>query len=516
MLRLLIVDDEPMFREGLISTVDWQALGVTVAGEAYNGLDALKFLETTPVDLVITDIRMPEMDGLELIRRSAEKYPGLRYIVLSAFDDFQLVKKAFQLGIVDYILKSEINESELTEILKRQEIYSGSGYAELNERLLLRQMLRTSVERKVSLADLVFPQEALPFSSTSMVYCCLLNPHLRDYSRNATEADLQIREILKETEKYLDGRPDWFGYSEAGQYLLFHFPGAEISWRDFSILAESLRGEVESHLGNFAADVKISAGFSAVPGAVNLNRPRKEASSACSLYLVRGAGHTYGYPRYRESLKEESPDTEKLFRQFAEYIKLRDIRGLSDNLASLSPGSGRLNGGIHDELLSLYEKYYYHLLSFCEQMGFDNEKQLMEELAKYRTLTVSSAAVQDFTDWLSSVSDLIAMRMEGRNSLVSRVIRFVQDNYSREISLTDVADVFKVNPSYLSRVFSRQVGKGFNAYLTEIRISRAQHLLEDGNLLVYEVAGMVGIGNPETFSRIFRRVTGKAPRDYLS
>ncbi len=311
MLQLLIVDDEPMFREGLCQTVDWASLGVTVAGEAYNGVDALNFLSENRVDLVLTDIRMPEMDGLELIRRASDMFPNTGFIVLSAFDDFPLVKQAFQLGIVDYILKTEIEENTLREIILRQleeqkRSLSGKAgrkeYAGANERLLLRQLLRSSVERRVSLDALELPVEQLPFAPGNPVFSLMLYLHLHDYGFGQADAVQTIRELQSRLEHFLDEKDGWFGYGDSNRYLLFHFPRSPMCWRDFSLLAESLRSLCEEHLQSFFAGCRLSAGFStaAVP---NLYRSMKEAEAACSLFLTRGTGHTYSFSRYQESLK---------------------------------------------------------------------------------------------------------------------------------------------------------------------------------------------------------------------
>ncbi len=523
MLQLLIVDDEPMFREGLIRTLDWKSLEVAVAGEAYNGLDALDFLRTNRVDLVLTDIRMPEMDGLELIRRASDLFPDIGFIVLSAFDDFHLVKQAFQLGIVDYILKTELEEKTLREVIQRQRDEQkrrsfggepGTGYAGASERLFVRQMLRSSVERRVAVDALDLPEKQLPFVSGDPVYSLLFQLHLDEFSRDEDDAVSLTGELTAHLETFLDSLEGWFGYGDGGGYLLFHFPGTTMSWRDFSIAAESLRQRTEEYLQSISNRCSLSAGFSTsrVP---NLYRSMKEAEAGCSMYLSRGTGHTYGYSRYEESLKIPAPDIEARLRIFLDYLKKKDMAGLLQEVSTYSLESPlQINGRAAAELLLLYEKCYYHLLSLCEQMGMENGSELAETMDQFRVIQVSRSPLAVYHRWLKRAVEGIRLQMEGGSSMESRVARYIQENYALDLSLSGVAEVFKVNPSYLSRAFSRKHGKGFNTYLTDVRIARACSLLEEGSMRVYEVAEAVGISNAETFSRIFRRVTGKSPRDY--
>ncbi len=186
-------------------------------------------------------------------------------------------------------------------------------------------------------------------------------------------------------------------------------------------------------------------------------------------------------------------------------------------MSKLQPAPPRqMNGKAAEEVPGLYEKFYNHLLAFCEQMGLDKELDLVNIMQQFRLLQTASLPLTEYHRWLQAAVDQIYLKLEGGNSLESRVARYIQENFAMDISLSDVAEIFKVNPSYLSRAFSQKHGQGFNAYLTEVRITRARILLEEGQMRVYEVAEAVGIGNPETFSRIFRRVTGKSPRDYLS
>ncbi|MBF9016402.1 MULTISPECIES: response regulator [unclassified Oceanispirochaeta] len=526
MLNLLIVDDEPMFREGLIKTIDWKSLGIQIAAEAFNGVEALKALSENNIDLIITDIRMPEMDGLELIRRAGREYPDVRFIVLSAFDDFSQVKKAFQLGIVDYILKSDIQESELKEIIDRQRLevrnrsesakWDRTEYARKTKRLVFQQLLRNCVDRKLSLKETPELQEYFNYSEVCPVYAVTLCIHHKEYSLGKDLIIKEIQEGVQLIENLIsDVIDDWTGYSDSPNIFLFHSPARELSWTDLSRRTETLRAESQESLNRKLPDLILSAGFSSVKKSSNLSRQKSEAEKACSYSFFRGIGTSIAYKHYQNSLEFPETDYDSLFRDFAATLKNRDLSKIIEFIKKYQPNPLRINGASRNVVIEQYRKYHYHLLSFYEQMGLDQEESITKVFDLFPAMEASSAPFSDLIIWLNTAVNLIYEKMSGRHSLTKQVCRYLNNNYSRDLSLTEVAEYFNVNSSYLSRVFSKEEGKGFAAYLLDLRIRKAIELLERRNLKIYEVSEQVGMMNPESFSRGFKKVTGLSPSEYV-
>ncbi len=524
MLKLLIVDDEPMFREGLVKTINWEMLGCSIMGEAYNGIEALNLLKTVPIDLIITDIRMPEMDGLELIRKVTADYPDTRFIVLSAFDDFRLVKEAFQLGIVDYILKSDITESELKSVLDRQtqEInrrkifaYQKKGnYAERNNRLILQQLLRNCVERKVSFKEIPELREYFGYPEERPVYSVALRFHYTKYTAKMDTVSEYLAQGLFFAESLLIEKREWLFFSESNDIYLFYSPQNEISWQNFSAKTEELRIELQENLQKKDSCWKVTAGFSSVRKSNILSRPKTEAEKACKYSFFRGIGRSISYSHYQRSLDIPESDFQQLSKKFFLSLKNRNIDSIQDNLQYYCISPPLCKGSLLKSVQDLYRKYYYHLLSFCEQMSID--EPLKEEFEKYLTMEIIHAPLSHLNSWLDGIIKLVHEKMTGHHSLVREVITYIHKNYERELSLTEIADYFHINASYLSRRFSREVGKGFSSYVMELRINKALELMDKNDLKIYEVAERVGIMNPESFSRNFKKVTGYSPREYFN
>jgi len=524
MLKLLIVDDEPMFREGLIKTINWGALGISIVGEAYNGIEAMKILEKKSIDLIITDIRMPEMDGIELIRRVTVEYPNTRFIVLSAFDDFQLVKQAFQLGIVDYILKSEIRESDLQEIMNRQskEVslrksffnLQKTEYAERNSRLIMQQLLRNCVDRKLSLKETPQLQEYFTYSEEHPFYSVVLCLHHTDFSLEADSITQDLKKGIFLIDSSIANRNEWIGYIESHYLYLFHIPKKQLNWMEFSNRTEELRIELLQILRVENPSWELTAGFSSVRKSSILSRQKLEAEKACHFSFLRGINKSIGYNHYQASLTNPISDVRTMSKRFVTALKNWDIHNISADIVQYQLNPLYCNGSFQETIVNLYSKYYHHLLSFCEQMGIEEVDSINESFKKFTSILASSAPLDQMNVWLKETVNIIHNKMEDRHSLVGQVIRYLHNHYSSDLSLTEVADFFHVNSSYLSRTFSKEAGKGFSSYLTELRINKALNIMEEGNLKIYEIAEQVGMPNPESFSRSFKKITGISPREY--
>ncbi len=521
MLNLLIVDDEPMFREGLIKTMQWDVLGFSIVGEAYNGIAALKFLERKHVDLIITDIRMPEMDGLELIRRATVHNPEIRFIVLSALDDFHLVKQAFQLGIVDYILKSDIRESELKEILDRQAQEfarrrtslnrQNTVYVERNNRLMLQQLLRNCVDRKLSLKEFPELQEYFNLTGENLVCSVALCIHYTDYSVSAEDVSEYLSKGVLIIESLIIAKKGWLSFSEKNYLYLFYVLPDHTDWSSFYNNTERFRRELQQRLQKDNSFYKITSGFSSLRKSSILSRQKTEAEKACKFSFFRGIGRSISYQHYQNSLDKSEPDYHNLLKEFGSSLKIRNIKRIKENLRHYQVSPPNTSGSAQQSIKGLYRKYFYQILTFCEELGID-DKRISN---RYHSIEICSAPLTQLNIWFESAINLIMDKTAGYRSLIRLVISYLGKNYNKDLSLTEVAGFFHVNSSYLSRRFSNEVGTGFSSYLTELRINRALELLEKTNLKIYEIAEQVGILNPESFSRIFKKTTGYSPREYL-
>ncbi|MBN2657602.1 MAG: response regulator [Spirochaetales bacterium] len=516
MLKLLIVDDEPMFREGLIKTIDWASMDIRIAGEAFNGLEALSIIEKCELDFVLTDIRMPEMDGLELIRAARRIKPRLGFIVLSAYDDFSLVKEAFKLGVVDYILKSEVGEEEILQIIERQQsALSSSGgsdrnsdYCRNNEFFLKQQLLRSCVERRIELESV--PDFAVLFGKPDSRPLCSVFLRLHAFSDVMIPGDSEslIEEVHRKLDDFLYVSEEWVGYWENKRSMvLFDLSPRSADWNCFSLRCE----ELKKAAANFFPVEKgcVTLGLCSFRLDRNFSRVRREAEKACEYSFFRGIGRCISYNHYQSSLDKAQVDIQSLFRHFAGIIDRQEFDSESYEKCLLNPYS--CNGDQKEAITGLYQKYYHYLLAFLEARGTgpDNEQKNLIDLFPH--LRSEGASLDDLNKWFRRIMNMLGILENKALSLSSKVSRYLDKHYREDVSLSDAAESLEVNPSYLSRVFSSEMKIGFTQYLLELRIKKALKLMESTNLKHYQIAEEVGFSNPESYSRGFKKVMGVSP-----
>lgn len=511
-MNVLIVDDEPIIRIGLKSLVDWEENGFRLVGEAADGEEALALIRRDPVDIVITDIRMPKMDGLALMREVKSLKDDVGMLVLSCLDDFAFVKEAMKLGAYDYILKPTMEPDELLAIMQtvrtklEEERKTKRVLAEWREQVQqssafrlaewLRHYVRTGAGQE-RLESELFPggcgafsiwiegdPDALPALDEWSV------PHARatvkwsdrvwivlcGFDRGSSEKDrhdlmfgcaqsLFVR--LKET---MEADRDW----------CVCVGPAMLKLRDF---AHALTVHRRQQHGRFYGDPeRLVVGEPAAladDGALPSGE-RNDFLRAVS--NGNGEAASYWIERLTESLRRHKPDVAKLRTFLGEMFGLAfEFAGQQDN--ALVDGENRQRD-VADAIAAIP-----HIEPLCS---------FVRETAR--------------RIWSKPLDDGIAR--EPSNPFIKKAMRFMREQYSRNIGTVDIADHVKLSRSYLSDLFSREMGESLTETLTRIRIGEAKRKLRSGEMKVYEVAEAVGFADPKSFAKTFKRLVGCTPKEF--
>lgn len=483
MKRVLIVDDEPFFRSALRALLPWEAHGWVVAGEAIDGAEALAFLRREAVDAVFTDIRMPVMDGVELIRRARAEGVPAAFVVLSAYDEFGLVKGAFLEGARDYVLKPELSA----------------------ERVL------------AALARIGSPPVARP-AAPAAGPTPAAGPRGRRVGIACFEVDggplERLLEVLRERSA-----------ARGGEALPLADPGRAAVALRFD--AARPLPEVLAELEAFAADVgermrtahgaTVTCGLSAaVEEPADMNALAGEAGRACAYAFLRGRGKVIHAGRVpaaarvppvgRPAVEREGPA------RLAALLVRRDADGLRDALPRFLPGDPRLTVEDIPAVRALYRAYLEVLEEFAASAPDTARVRALAERLGDRL--AGPADVPELNGLLREALGAAAAAAGGASRLLRGALALVHDEPGAPLSLAAAARRLAVTPAYLSRVFSREMGVSFMAYLAGVRMRAAAALLGGSALKVREVAERVGYASVEHFSRTFRRVMGASPRDY--
>lgn len=537
MYKVLIVDDERIILEGIAGLMEWEQYGTKLAGTARNGVEALAFIREHEPDIVISDIRMPGMDGLGLAERTRELYPSIAFIMLSGFGEFDYARQAMQHGVKHYLLKP-CNENTIGEALSEV-------VAQLGE------------ERKKE------------------TFLTNLQKELRQVLPSAKE---QFLKELVTNKMY--GRGDWERYKE-----LF---GIELEHAEARLLLLQLEGRFEFEhlfaLKNIAEDLltREAIVLSTTIGNQALLLIRNVHDEEKLLGLLREVRNTFnGYYRLDATIAVSDPgpltdarlmylDTLRCmsFRFYlgeGSIITVGDTRGSSDgqgdNLQGSSGVTGSLTGGqgplgmengilYDDAQLCLYAKSgnldavmqeLDELFKLLEEQRLDDVTVKSYLIPTYVALIrqAEPAMINDYLKELGKlqgiatlqglrtfVEDKAKLICEGNydnqkrrhSSIIGQIHDIVESNIGNAaLSLQWVAsEILYMNPDYLGKLFRKETGEKFSNYVMKVRMERAMELIgAGGDVKVFELAEQLGFGdNPQYFSQVFKKYTGVSPSEY--
>lgn len=527
-MNVLVVDDEPIIRLGLRTLVDWEKHGFTYAGDAEDGLEACGLLETLNIDIVITDLIMPRMDGLALIRMLRDSARPISTIVLSCMDDFTYVKEAMKLGAKDYILKPTMEPESLLEILQGVK----------NELEIQRNERREQQSWQLELA-----------STKQMQLSNRLQAYLQT-SLGETELQAELFGVGNtENDHYAAGAST----SSRLISLLLHFgSGAAVAdWRWTGCLAAlPLAADSVLLLVPAAAGEPDAAGDGGVYAAAAALERTAEVRLPTAPDWFIGAGVVV------RRLSQVKPAAELHARQLHERFYSSSWNRLvlhAPEAASMQVSplpydvrSDLLRCIVHDNS----EGYLHHaealcrklreqrhekdkMLSFIQELlslaaGYARERgyagiERYEELFVYsKSLYACSRLEQVREQLLQAMNMLMANRLtlgnghihRSHNTFIRKVLAFMMENYASPISTSDMADYVRLSRSYLSDLYSKEMGESLSETLTRIRMEEAKRRLRIGEMKVYEVADAVGFPDAKTFAKTFKRVVGCSPKEF--
>lgn len=531
MMNVIIVDDEILMRIGLKSMIDWESYGFHIVGEAANGKEAMELAQLYMPELIITDIKMPVMDGIALIREASSKLQNCQYVILSCLDEFQYAKEAVRLGAVDYLIKSDIKQQQLLDVLdivkqnaeKRmqgnadgilQKHYK-EGIGFLKE-TLFKEMFSGFRQEE----DIVRSREELNIRLTPdrMVVVKLRIDRFEEIKLKYVEQDEKLLRyaVLNMLEELIPRKwnKELIVESSAEYILVLNVPsddsdvGETYAVDRLDDLFTSLSAAMKDFL-----HITISIGVSsAVPGFGGLRRAYLEADTALKERFFVSQDEVVYYQSL--SGKPRQDDSFGLSREEEDQFR-RMLEDGRDGTAYLEELRSRLDAGGVTERAS--RKFYIRMLSLITSCypsvpWFGPGDSPYERLLREERLAGVHGIVLEYLRQCQTQNDIL---LESQ-SYAEQASEMIRQQYAEDISLQSVARQINVNPSYLSRVFKQETGSNFVSFLTEVRMEKAKQLLQNKQMKVYEVADRVGYPNTAYFSKIFKKLMGQTPEEYRS
>ncbi|WP_424767805.1 response regulator [Paenibacillus sp. sgz302251] len=529
MFKVMLVDDEMIVRQGIMTSIDWAEHGIEIASEAKNGKEALEKLKNEKVDLVVTDIRMPVMTGIELARLIKTEMPEIEVVMLSGYEDFHYAKEAMSIGIKEYLLKP-IMADKLVETI-----------AQIRDQ----QQEKRSVQENESIRNQIF-NENIPFIKSKLMNS-LINKK-SDTNESIDKAKtlkvdlsgpayhifvIDIDDFLLFTERSSQKEKDAYKFAVlniAEETLISCLPGF-VCYGDMDkmiglINAErdaSIIGVCEEIQFNIQKYLKLSVTIGIGRPSLNIleiDRAYAEAALAVQQKAFQGKGKIIMFNKEQEQLLSSGnsviffTDEEK---ELIHHLKTLNTDGVREMMNKYFVCFTAENLSFN-KIKGLCIRLITSVTQTIEEMGISAEQLLGTgfiphvEVEKYEVLT-------DLITWINEMMEgILALIQENSNhnarKIVKEAILYVSKHYDKEISLTEVADHVYVTPAHFSKVFKQEMGVTFIKWLNQYRVEEAKKLLKNTWLKTYEIAEKVGYQDYKYFSIIFKKHTGCSPRDF--
>ena len=510
-LKVMIVEDETLERMLLKRYLEAESDAYEVVKEASFALEALEYLDEHAVDIVITDINMPVMDGLTMARRILTMDPGAQVIVITGYNDFDHAQRAIKIGIADYLVKP-VDAKEFSAILMS-----------VREKILLRQgggIEHTEIERQIAqnmpalrdrflhelMTRRIDPQvfrEKLSFFKLEMAGNCF-QVGVAALAQDGPCATRQLFTLFSIGNMAREALESAHVFLEGGDRLVILSSHSQERPADFDALKRLVDGTLE-------APVAIGVG-SVVEGVENVRRSYSEASQALNCHAFLGAHQVIYYQDL--GVVEARPSWLEPVRVSAAELEQMGffLRG-GMNAGARAWVEQRFSGadGIENARLRAVQ-----VLSGLYAMRVEPSMNLKEQIARALDLTT----VAEIREMLLALMGEATVRLDSiRTSTVSgqiqAIVDYVQEHLSEpSLSLHETSKRFFFNTSYLSRIFKQHTGMSFREYVNVQRIELARKYLDDPNAKAYEVCVRVGIDDPNYFSTLFKKYSGLTVKQY--
>lgn len=502
MLKVLIVDDEPMIRFGIKASVDWAAEGCEIAGDCANGAEALALMEEGEVDILITDIKMPVMDGLTLIRHVRERSPRIKVILVSSHNDFDYVREGLKLGVVDYILKHTLEPEELLSILRTCKSMLDAeaprhGTVEDNrnsEELLKRKSYEHQLKRY--LVEGTVPNTGGPpwLSDHFMaVYVMLGQQQQLEESYGYLHTSILLEQMM---EVFYGCHPEGIGFPTAENGVFYLIPAKSGESEQHLIL---LKDALEAETGT-----RMTFGYELGCKRESLKSCFQHSRDICELGFFKGEG-IYCYQTeavvvrtgcHLPSLLTSSaaPSDDQLEAVLARWRADWAEGGISPAV-------------LKEEACRVISSLFSHTADSYALV------EVFEGLFKAETLDALCSALKErIADLRKHAYD--RMDPPVSTSPVDKAIEYIHAHYLDSLTLQEVANVVHVSKNYFSILFKKTTGHNFIDYVIDLRIQKAKELLHATDLKIYEVAERSGTSDVKYFSKLFKKITGWTPNEY--
>lgn len=514
--KVVVIDDKPLIRQSLIQTINWEKLGCVVAGEAENGLEAREIIDRTKPELVISDIKMPGLDGLALSEYVKCVLPMSQIIIITGYQEFEYAQRALSLGVCDLILKP-IDNSKMEESIKKaldllQQLQKREVELKNSQKERQKQLLSDIIKNRKNAIDICNEEEERGLLGYSYTF---VYSHVRCYEQ---EKENRIKNhILQSMEHY--ERTGGFAVMEltaAREMVLAVLDKGKKSARERKISLKVCLQEINRC---------IQAEYG-IPCFFVISRTTKDihlVSSCCqealdmlhSQYFFNEESILFMDSHTFQPIPESGLILQELdeFYRDLEHLDEQDMQqkaaAMIEKIANGTNGNEFRVKCLLSEICITLIRHYRKEIS--KERIANSTNEILEEI---NGLTDIRSVKSYLLRFIHEMKQCVGQKNRNLHPLAAGATDYIWNHFRENITLTQVAEAMGANASYLSRLLKQETGKNFVDILTEYRISLAKRLLEQPRSRVIEVCEQVGYSDYTYFYQVFKKVEGISPSEY--
>ncbi len=546
MIKVFLVEDEYIVREGMKNNVNWEDEDMILVGEASDGELALPMIQHLKPDIIITDIKMPFMDGLELSKLVKKNLPDTKIIIISGYSEFEYAKEAINIGVTDFLVKP-ISPANLLENVKKvaNAIKKEKENKELivkykqemneNKRLDKIDLFADIITNRKEMPEILKKAEDLEIELISSNYnIVLLKMYLKTENDNYSKELVRAMNLI---DKKFDNSNDYIIFNRGVEGFAFIVKNTEM---DINANINKIILEVENELESFA-EISYCMGIGKEVSRIREIKESFDAANKATAYryisnkdkIIRSENLTDEL--YIKNLDTTASNTDLKDNDLDDDLSYKDISTLNKNVIQDFLRSGHLdevNGFVEDYCKSLGLKtlnslllrqyltmnIFFTTISFIEELGcrdnFEEKKEYFQKLTtRINTLEEVLTYFIDLIECALIIRDTIANKKY--LAIIEMSKKYIQDNYNDyDISLNQVASIVAMSPSHFSTIFKQEMDISFVEYLTSLRMEKAKEYLRCTNMKNFEIADAIGYKDSHYFSYLFKKYFNLTPKEY--
>lgn len=493
--KIIVVDDEYLLRQGILHMLDWGKYGFSIVGEATNSIQALELIEKEHPHIILCDIVMPNIDGIELSKIVKKRYPEIEIVILSGYDNFDYVKTAFKHKVADYVLKPTLTAKQLLSILlplqKKfvQTINVIDSNEDVNKKLL--NMLNNKQLDKQLIKAQFREQE---FTLIGYKTC----------NEETTDIKITNEKIIKAFNKYF---VMYLGECESVHIFIINHCYEDRF--DINRKWNELTTYIEANI----IDVFLMK-INRIKSFEFLIKAYDEIKNLSKYYFY---GYKYKYISVSlEEIKEKHIhkfDNKKFIQKASSKEPITALSFLEEYLKKLDYN----NGVISNELKAIVQNAIYNFINIINIKEENLEKVNTNKIIFFNNMS-NAKNLEQVKKYYDEIITYIRVELLNNScsysKMMKQIVSFIDNNYKDQINLQQIASEFHISYSYLSAYFNNQHNEGFNDYLNSVRIEKAKEFLVDPTIQISYVSELVGYSSPGYFTKVFKRILGITPSNY--